>query len=91
MLQITESQEWVHHERGGSEPSLIRKFQKVAWDLLFKGKEKKALIHDLNHKYLPSNLKIVIFDLESPEECFSTMKELFSHTDYDIHLTLKPK
>lgn len=90
MLTITESQEWVHHDRGGTDPALVRKYQKVAWDLLFKDKKNFDILHDLNNKFLPVNIKIVEFDLNQPEGCYSLLKELFALTDYDIYLTVKP-
>lgn len=89
-MQITQSQEWVHHERGG-EPALVRKYQKVAWDLLFKNRKDKDIVHDLNNKFLPSHIKLVVFDLNEPESAFAQLKELMSYTSYDIHLTIKPK
>lgn len=88
-MEISNSQEWVHHDRGGKEPALIRKFQKVAWDILFKSKKDKDIIHDLNNKYLPSNLKLLIYDASNPEESLLLIQELLSNTEYRIDILLK--
>lgn len=90
MIQITNSQEWVYHDRGGKEPTLIRKFQKACWEVLFPKKSKKDIVHDLNNKYLPCDLKLVVFDLNEPEKAFDQLKELMAHTEYDIELFIKP-
>lgn len=87
---MTKSQEWVYHDRGGKEPGLVRKFQKEAWDMLFKQKNEKDIIHDLNHKFLPCNIRIIVFDINDPIESYNQLKELFQKTKFDIHLTSKP-
>lgn len=89
MQEITNSQEWVYHDRGGKEPGLIRKFQKVAWDLLFSKKKDKDIIHDLNNKYLPTNLKLFVYDANNPEESLHILKEMLFSTDYRIEISVK--
>jgi len=90
MIQIPHSQEWVYHERGGKEPTLIRKFQKVCWELLFPKKPNKDIIHDLNNKYLPCSIKLVVFDMADPVEAYVQLKELLTNTEYDIDIFIKP-
>ena len=87
---MTNSQEWVYHDRGGTEPELVRKFQKEAWDMLFKNKDTLHIVHDLNHKFLPCNIKMIVFNINDPIESYRLLKELFQETKFDIHLTAKP-
>lgn len=91
MESITHAQNWVHHDRGGKEPTLIRKFQKQCWDILFPKRDKKAIIHDLNNKYLPCDTKLIVFDMEDPIEAFNQLKELFKYTEFDVEIFSKPK
>jgi len=89
METISHAQNWVHHDRGGKEPTLIRKFQKSAWDILFPKKSTKDILHDLNHKYLPCNIKLIQFDINDPIEAYNQLKELFKSTDYGIEIFAK--
>lgn len=91
MIHISQSQEWVLHERSSEKAVAVRKFQKVAWDLLFKNKKDKDILFELNNTFLPSHITLIVFDIQNPENAFAQLKELMSHTDYDIHLTIKPK
>lgn len=86
----TTAQNWVHHDRGGKEPTLIRKFQKLCWDALFPKKDKKVIVHDLNNKYLPCDTKLIVFDMTDPIEAYNQLKELFQVTEYDIDIFVKP-
>lgn len=83
------SNEWVYHFRGGKEPELIRRWQKSCWDMLFKKRDNKALIHELNNKFMPSNIKLVVFDLNDPIEAYNQLKELMAYTEFDIQLLSK--
>lgn len=87
---MTNSQEWVYHDRGGKEPELVRKFQKECWDKLFKNKKTDVVVHDLNNKFLPCNIKMIVFNMNDPIESYRQLKELFDQTKFDIHITAKP-
>lgn len=91
MKTITQSQEWVSHDRGNGKTILLRKWQKECWKMLFGHFETKSISHELNTKYLPEGTELVAFEKDKPEEFLYRAKNLLEDTEYDITITIKPK
>ncbi len=91
MITITQSQEWVKHERGNGKSVLVRKWQKECWKHLFGHFTPISITHELNNKYLPEGTELVAFEKSKPEEFLHRAKQLLEETEYDIHIMIKPK
>ena len=90
MIQITQSQEFVVHDRGNGHESKVRKYEKVCWDMIFSGKDGFKIIEDLNTRFLPHQLSAIFFNTENVEESFDAIKTFLNNVGYDIHVTRIP-
>ncbi len=93
MITITNSMEWVYHDRGRTEASLVRKYQEVCWSLLWRQlrpeHKLESIIYELNTTWLPDGKQIILVTPKDPVAMVSAMKDLLVRTNYDVTLTIK--
>ena len=90
MIQITDSQQFVTHDRGNGNESKVRKYEKVCWDMIFSGKDGFKIIEDLNSRFLPHQLSAIFFNTKEPQESLEALKSFLNSVGYDIHVTRIP-
>lgn len=89
MITIPESMEWVYQDRGGVEPSIVRKFEQVCFKLLLGKRTLEAWLYELNTRWLPDRKQFILVDPNDPVDAFAQLKEFFAASEYDIILTVK--
>ncbi len=93
MITISGSMEWVYHDRGKVEASLVRKYQEICWNILWRQlrpeHKLESIIYELNSRWLPDGKQIVLVTPKDPVAMVSLMKNILAHTNYDIKLTIK--
>ena len=91
-IVITGSQEWVYHDRGTKDPSLIRRYEEAAWQLLF-GKQKKIshIIFKLNTELLPNGTHVVLINPKDPVDMVTKMREILTSINSNFEITLTTK
>lgn len=88
--KVTNSQEWVYHERGSGDPSLVRLKDKAAWDSLFKHISLLGLTYELNNKWLAHGTELVAFDASNPKDFIFRAQQLLNEIGYSIDVTKAP-
>lgn len=87
---ITNSQEWVYHDRIKGDPSLVRLKDKVAWDALFKHVSLLGISYELNNKWLPFGTEMVAFDAANPKDFIFRANQLLNEIGYSLEVTKLP-
>lgn len=96
-FNLTDSMEWVAHERGHS-TELVRKREKEGWDYLFDGAPPQYIVDKFNdilplsHKavIVPARSIVLVLNPYDPEELRNTLQSALSQVSasYDVALAV---
>lgn len=86
---ITDSMEWVYHDRGKIESSLVRKYEEECYKLLVDKRSLDGFIYELNTRWFPDGKQIVLFNPNDPIQMFRQIRQIYRNTNFDIELKIK--